>query len=112
MDDNIYSFDQARNEKLRTQTTTCKGSVPDRGHLLPDPSYNIIDVRWFSMGKGVQMRREPIGIVLVEDWSKQYVWAAMGTGKDPQNIAGWGSNISKEMAEAAFGYKIPDYKER
>lgn len=116
MNDNVVSFDQARKEilteKLRNQTTTCESSVTKGIPLLPDPSYNVIDVRWYTMGRGVQMRNEPIGVVLVEDWSQQYVWAAMGTGKCPQNIAGWGASISKEVAEATFGYKIPDYKER
>lgn len=85
---------------------------PVRGVMSAEVPYNVIDVRWYTMGRDGAMRNEPIGVVLVEDWNKRYVWAAMGTGKDPQNIAAWGAHLSKEVAEAMFGYQLLDYKER
>ena len=110
MNGNVVDFNVAKFKKLNEQITTCR-PIDDKP-LVPDPAYNIIDVRWYKMSNGDMERREPIGVILVEDWNGRYVWAAMGTGQDPQNIAAWGAHLTREVAEAMFGYEMPDYKVR
>ena len=75
-----------------------------------DDIYDVIDIRWFSNNRINADQNEPIGIVLVEDYNCNTVTAIIGNGRDPQNIAAWGSKIDRRMAEGIFGYAMPNYK--
>ena len=102
MANNIVQFPDRKGEVITNNNEAIFG--------VDTPMYNIIDVRWFS-NKRVQVTKDPIGIVLVEEPNQHKVFAVIGNGKDPQQIAAWGTHITREMAEGIFEYQMPDYKE-
>ena len=102
MDDNVKQFPDRKAEVAANNNEAIFG--------VDTPMYNVIDVRWYS-NKRIQVTNEPIGIVLVEEPHSHKVFAVIGNGKDPQQIAAWGTHIPRQMAEGIFDYQMPDYKE-
>jgi hypothetical protein len=83
------------------------------GCVVPDTNMKVIDSTWFTPGGGQHL----VGVVLCEDLTMKYVQAYIGTDNhystqegSEQRIAKWGAKITKQHAEALFGYQMPDYK--
>ena len=72
--------------------------------LLPPPFYNVIDTYHFTPGGD----HENILIALVQD-PGGYMRAYIGTGKDEQAVAAWGSKLNQKQAESFFGRRIEKY---
>lgn len=103
-DDNVVNFPGRKEEVVETKNKEIFG---EHTHV-----YNIIDIRWFTNNRIKAKVEEPIGVVLVEDHYTKNVYAVIGNGKDPQDIAAWGTQIDRKMAEGIFDYEMPDYKVR
>ena len=77
---------------------------------IPDSNSQVIDACWYTS-------RQTIGIVLVRNTLMNEVQAYIGVATDKHDIvvdcidiAQFGSKVSQQMAEAAFGYPIHNWK--